>query len=533
MPSIDFLIVGSGIAGLSVAVKLARQFPDKKVLVVTKQDELNSNTCFAQGGIAAVVDELNDSFEKHITDTLKAGGGLCNEAVVAAVVRQAPKALNELINNGAQFDRTSTGQLCLGIEGGHSRPRVVHFKDMTGQQIAQALVATAQSLSNVILSPHHMVIDLITDQYLSSTSTNHMRCCGAFVLNKERNIVEKYISRFVILATGGVGHAYKVSTNPAIGTGDGIAMAYRAGAEITNMEFVQFHPTVFALKQPGSTHFLITEALRGFGAYIKNRRGERFLNRYDELGELSCRDVVARSIENEMINSKEPFAYLDCTHLPAQELMDQFPGVYHHCLNAGIDITKHSIPVIPGAHYLCGGISVDMNAESSLTGLYAVGECSCTGLHGANRLASNSLLEAVVFAEFCFLDIKRKFNTTFDLPDEQDVPIPYSPINNGSLLATLLTDEVQNLMTKCAGITRTNDDLHYASNYLEKLSDRIDQFYSSEISAELIQLKSIVACSSLIIRQSLERRSNCGVFYNRDLSPSSIEKNHRINYLNI
>lgn len=521
MPNADVLIIGSGIAGMSLAIKLTKQFPEKQILVVTKDDEMDSNTRHAQGGISVVCDVVNDCFENHIKDTLRAGDGLCNKDIVEAVISHGPDALYELINNGVDFDRTASSDLSLGKEGGHSKARIAHCKDMTGFQIATSLLEKARTLPGIALMPHHAAIDLIT----SGTHSEKKRCIGAYVLNKKKSTVEVFLSNFTILATGGVGQVYKVTTNPSIATGDGIAMAHRAGAEIRNMEFVQFHPTALYAQQKNKPHFLITEALRGYGAFIRNKLGDRFLLKHDSAGELACRDVVARAIEDEIRTSQYPHVYLDCRHLPSKELVRNFPTVYDRCLATGIDITKDLIPIIPAAHYLCGGVTVDKNSETSIKNLYAVGECSFTGLHGANRLASNSLLEAVVFSEFCFKNIKHKIEANKIKSDVFKIENHYSVTNDSNEMIGLLREKVQDLTTRFAGITRTTKDLNYACTYLEKLSKGIDEFYSDRISAQLIELKNLITCSKLIIEQSLTRTINKGVFYNSDFDSRGVISN--------
>jgi L-aspartate oxidase len=527
MPKVDALIIGSGIAGLSLAIKIAEAFPEKSVCVITKDEELDSNTRFAQGGISAVSDALNDSFEKHISDTLAAGDGLCDEDVVNAVVRSAPEALHELIENGVEFDRDENGHLLLGMEGGHSRRRIVHHKDMTGFQIAVSLFRKAKKLPGIVILAHHVAIDLITDLHLPGTLDRKRSCYGAFVLEKSRSIVEKFISPIVILATGGVGQAYRVTTNPVTATGDGIAMAHRAGAEIRNMEFVQFHPTALAGRDSGGQSLLITEALRGQGAYLRNHRGDRFMHRYDVNGELACRDVVARAIERERSINGQGTVYMDCTHLSSDDLVKHFPQVYSQCLLEGIDITTNLIPVAPAAHYVCGGIAVNLNAETSIKGLYAIGECSFTGLHGANRLASNSLLEAAVFSEFCFQKIKHRQDLHESLPDESRVSNCYSATGIKSVLSILLKEEVQNLMTSHAGIVRTTKHLQHALKYLRNLSEGVEHFYSFNVCPDLIALRNIIQCSLLIVGQSLERKVNKGVFYNRDLENHTVHPGYQ------
>src|SRR5687768_13643228 len=345
----DVLIIGSGIAGLSVAIKVAQRFPHRQCLIITKQESAESNTRYAQGGIAVVSDFTNDSFEDHITDTLNAGDGLCNYDVVEHVIHQAPARLEELIQMGADFDRDASGELLLGREGGHRANRIIHFQDVTGLNISTALLEKVKSLPNVSIMSHHVAIDLITGE---NANKDHRNVCqGASVLNIETGHIEKYFSAITVLATGGIGQLYRTTTNPLIATGDGIAMAIRAGASVSNMEFVQFHPTALYDTQT-SPAFLISEAVRGQGAYLRNRAGERFMFNYHIDGELACRDVVSRAIASEILATKENFVYLDCTHISRKVLLNHFPNIYEKCLSKGIDITKDLIPVAPAAHYL-------------------------------------------------------------------------------------------------------------------------------------------------------------------------------------
>lgn len=509
----DVLIIGSGIAGLSLAIKLNNQFPDRKIYIVTKGDELDSNTRHAQGGISVVCDAKRDSLDKHIEDTLKAGDGLCNKQVVEKVIRHSQRALFDLTENGVDLDKDRNGDFLLGKEGGHSESRIVHYKDMTGFQIAVSLLVKVKTIPGIILLSDHTAIDLITDRHRAVLAPEANDCYGAFILNGKTNTVEKILSRVTVLATGGIGQVYKVSTNPGIATGDGIAMAHRAGAAIRNMEFIQFHPTAFYTGVPGDPNFLISEAIRGYGAFLRNYNGQRFASE----GELACRDVVARAIENEIKTSGHPYVFIDCTHLPSKQLKEDFPNISSYCQKRGIDIANDLIPVIPAAHYLCGGIEVDGSARTSIDNLYALGECSHTGLHGANRLASNSLLEAVAFAEFCFQDIGKKIESVAISSAALSIECPYSTDNIGSTGLAVLKDKVQNLMTKYVGINRTSRGLKYALGYLELVDTRLDKFFPNAISRELLELRNIIITGKLIVVQSLNRKVNKGAFYNIDL----------------
>ena len=511
----DVLIIGSGIAGLSLAIKLSMQFPDRKILVVTKGDELDSNTVHAQGGISAVCDFKNDSFEKHIEDTLKAGHGLCNREVVEKVIRYGQDALRDLTENGVDFDRDNNRAFVLGQEGGHSCSRIVHYKDMSGFQIAVSLLLKVKTLPGITLLPSHTVIDLITSRLISPESKVE-ECHGALILNDKTKTVQKFLSRVTVLATGGIGQVYKTTTNPENATGDGIGIAHRAGASIRNMEFIQFHPTAFYSNQNESPNFLISEAIRGQGAFLRNCNGERFMFKYDSQGELACRDVVARSIENE-IKTTGCCVYVDCRHLSRDDLMKCFPKIYSFCMKKDIDITTDLIPVIPAAHYLCGGISVDISARTSVNNLYAIGECSDTGLHGAKRLASNSLLEAVAFSEFCFQHIRRTIGSVAINSTAINCEFPYQVEKEKGAALSVLREKVQACMTKYVGIRRTTKGLQYALGYLELAEKRLTEYYLKCISTELLEFRNILITSKLVIVHSLNRKINIGAFYNVDL----------------
>ena len=396
MVQTDFLVIGSGIAGLTFAIKTARKFPDKKITVLTKTNTDETNTKYAQGGIAVMSGHEADTFDKHIEDTLIAGDGLCNRNIVELVVKEGPQRVQELIEWGANFDKNSKGEYLQGKEGGHSEYRILHYKDITGFEIERALLAELSRYPNIEVHNHWFVIDIITQHhlgYLVTKSTTDIECYGVYALNLNTGKNEKILARITLMASGGVGQVYRSTTNPHIATGDGIAMLYRAKGRIENMEFIQFHPT--AMYQPNNQQaFLITEAVRGDGAILRNQQGVAFMTQYDVRADLAPRDIVARAIDNEMKKSGTEFVYLDCRAMDPEKFVQHFPNIYEHCKQCGIDVFQQMIPVAPAAHYCCGGIKTNEYGLSSIRYLYACGECASTGLHGANRLASNSLLEA-------------------------------------------------------------------------------------------------------------------------------------------
>src|SRR5690554_3482124 len=417
----NFLIIGSGAAGLTLAVKLAEEFPKKKITVVTKAHQSESNTKYAQGGVAAVFDLKEDSFQKHIEDTLRAGDGLCDRGIVEMVIKEGPHRLKELMEWGANFDTDTEGKLILGREGGHSKFRVVHHQDTTGNEIERTLLKRTALFQNITLLAHHFAIDFITEHHFPDVKTERISCYGAYVMDQISGSIFAIRADCTTLASGGMGRVYGHTTNPAVATGDGIAMAYRAKARIENMEFIQFHPTALYDGKKGAS-FLISEAVRGFGAFLRNKKGERFMFGYDKRGELASRDIVSRAIDSEIKSGEDESVFLDCTHLDIEEFKRHFPSIYQTCLERDIDIAKDWIPVVPAAHYLCGGVVVDMDGRTSIDNLFACGECSHTGLHGANRLASNSLLEALVFADriFNFHSKNPPSRTTKRIPEWDD-----------------------------------------------------------------------------------------------------------------
>ena len=499
----NYLIIGSGVAGLTFALKIAEQFPNKKVTIVTKANADESNTKYAQGGIAIVTDKIVDSYEKHIEDTLICGDGLCDEEVVKMVITEGPKRLKELIEWGAKFDKDSAGTLNLGKEGGHSENRVVHHKDQTGQEIQRAISQQVHQKSNILVLDYHLAIDLITEN-------NH--CLGAYVLDEKTNEILTFQSDFTVLATGGIGHLYGHTTNPVIATGDGIAMAYRSKAEVKEMEFIQFHPTVLYDATTG-TSFLISEAVRGFGAHLRTKNGHRFMLDYDDRGDLASRDIVSQSIDIELKKSGDECVYLDCTHLEMEAFTKHFPMIYNHCKSVGIDLAKDWIPVVPAQHYLCGGIVVDKTGKTSIENLFACGECTRTGLHGANRLASNSLLEALVYSDKIFNYLSK---TSLEKTQYEDKVTDWKFIKKPAINPDYVSNrkaELQYLMRQNAGIVRNDSDLFKAKEKISIWKNEIEEKINTfQINADLCELQNLITIGNLIVQQSIERNENCGGF---------------------
>lgn len=511
----DYLVIGSGIAGLTFSVKIAEKFPDRNVVIVTKANEDESNTKYAQGGVAIVSNKAEDSFKKHIADTLIAGDGLCNEEVVEMVIKEGPDRLEELLLWGANFDLNDTGKFDLGKEGGHSEYRIIHHKDITGFEIERALLSKAHQLPNLSILPHHFVIDLVTNHHLKDTHSKTLSCFGAYVLDQKSNTIFTIKSNNTILASGGIGCVYGHTTNPVIATGDGIAMAYRAKARVKDMEFVQFHPTAL-YEAKGESSFLISEAVRGFGAYLRNKDGYRFMPDYDDRAELASRDIVSQSIDSELKKSGETNVYLDCTHLDMDAFINHFPNIYKKCLEHHIDIKTDWIPVVPASHYLCGGIEVDQNGKTTINNLFACGECARTGLHGANRLASNSLLEALVYAHNIYkvhTKTEYKFHD-IHIPnwDDEGTSIPKEHI-----LIQHNLKRLQALMRDYVGIVRSNKRLKSAIKHLDLIHEEVEDLYrESKITTSLCELRNMINVAHLIIRQSLDRTENKGGYYNID-----------------
>jgi len=515
MRKVDFLVIGSGIAGLSFALKAAQH---GKVLIITKSNEDESNTKYAQGGVAVVVNE-DDSFEKHITDTLIAGDGLCDRDIVEIVVSEGPQRIQEIIDYGTEFDRDHQGLYDLAKEGGHSEHRVLHYKDVTGYEIERVLLKQIHENNNIEILTHYFCLELITQHHLGEfvdKSTKVINCFGVYAFNTERNDVEKILASVTVMASGGAGHIYSSTTNPVIATGDGMAMVYRAKGKMRNMEFIQFHPT--ALYHPGEyPAFLISEAVRGFGGVLRRKNGVEFMYEYDARGSLASRDIVARAIDAEMKKSGEDFVYLDITHRSKEDILAHFPNIYAKCLSIGIDMTRDYIPVTPAAHYMCGGIQVDAYGRSSINNLYACGETSSTGLHGANRLASNSLLEAPVFAHRIYLDAIQKFKDIVipdDIPEWNDEGVTQS---NEDILVTHNLRETQKLMSDYVGIVRSDFRLDRAMRRLFLLYEETEEFYkANKVSVKLCELRNVIQVAFLVIKSAKARKESRGLHYTTD-----------------
>ena len=528
MQKTDFLVIGSGIAGLTYALNVAQSFPDKRVLVLTKAAADETNTKYAQGGVAVVNDPENDSFEKHISDTLIAGDGLCNEKVVEIVVKEGPDRVRELIEWGARFDKEKDGDYKLGKEGGHSEFRIIHHKDITGWEMERALLEAVANQKNIEIVKHCFVIDIITQHHLGfliTKATPDIECYGVYVLNSRTNQVEKILASITLLATGGNGQVYRTTTNPSIATGDGVAMVYRAKGRIENMEFIQFHPT--ALYEPGlkGQAFLITEAVRGDGGILRNKDGDAFMEKYDPRKDLAPRDIVARAIDSEMKRTGTEHVWLDCRHFTKEKFTEHFPNIYQKCLSVGIDIIVNMIPVAPAAHYSCGGIKTDEWGKTTIRNLYACGECSSTGLHGANRLASNSLLEAMVFAHRCFLDATASMNKTsrgtYEVKEaKQEIPdwnAQGTSEPKEMILITQSLKELQLVMSDYVGIVRNDVRLQRALRRLDLLWEETEQLYeSTTLSIQLLELRNLITVGYLIVKGASFRKESRGLHYNTD-----------------
>ena len=510
----DVIVVGSGIAGLSFALKVAEA--GKKVAIITKKNSAESNTNYAQGGIAAVTSR-SDDLEMHIRDTLDAGDGLCEPLAVREILRDGPSSIDELVQRGVAFTQLEDGRVSLGKEGGHSKRRILHVKDVTGKAIEQALLHAVDNCSLIETMEHHFAVDLITAKKISAECLDKSdRILGLYVFNEKTQKVETFAAPAVLLATGGIGQVYEYTTNPSIATGDGIAMAYRAGVEVCNMEFIQFHPTAFYTTQ--AERFLISEAVRGEGAILRNLEGEAFMGQYDTRQDLAPRDIVARAIDAEMKKSGARHVWLDVRSIPLATLHERFPNIYEYCANQGIALEKDMIPVVPAAHYLCGGVKTQLNAKTDLTGLYACGEVACTGLHGANRLASNSLLEAVVMAKrgavAVLEDLAKTYHQPQSLPDWIDGDLHNS---DERVILTHNRDELKRTLWDYVSIVRTDKRLERARTRIEVLEREINDYYwDSKVDVSLLELRNMIQVSALIVQCALERKESRGLHYTLD-----------------
>jgi len=523
----DFLIIGSGVAGLTFAIKMA-EFG--RVAIVTKKGVMDSSTSLAQGGIASVFGKL-DSFDLHIQDTLASGDGLCNREVVEMVVKNGPDRIRELIDFGVHFNirekerlkdksQNKDPELDLGQEGGHSQKRIVHAQDMTGLEIATVLVKHVKNHKRITLYENHIAIDLITCSTRMKrgliTTTHEDYCLGAYILDVQTNTVKTFCAPITLLASGGAGKVYLYTSNPDVATGDGIAMGYRAGATVANLEFVQFHPT--CLYHPEAKNFLISEAVRGEGGILIDSAGNRFMEKYDSQKDLACRDVVARAIDSELKKSGDDFVFLDISHKNPEFVKDRFPNLYKKCLTFGIDMTKEPIPVVPAAHYMCGGVVTDMFGRTDIRGLYAIGEAACTGLHGANRLASNSLIEALVYAHTASKQAAEDIKTPLNF---ESMPLP--PLwdevgttdSDEAIMVSHNWDEIRRFMWNYVGIVRSNKRLDRAKRRIENIQKEIQEYYQGfKISSDLIELRNIATVAELIIRCARHRKESRGLHFN-------------------
>ena len=515
----DFIVIGAGIAGMSFALKAASK---GKVAILCKTTLEEANTFFAQGGVASVTNLEVDDFEKHIHDTMVAGDWLSEPEAVEKVVRNAPEGIRDLLKWGVDFDRDENGDFDLHREGGHSEFRILHHADNTGAAIQEALVEQIRRHPNIDVFEHHFAVEIITEHHLGkivSRRTPNITCFGAYVLDEATGSVDTFLAKVTVMATGGVGCVYTTTTNPLIATGDGIAMVYRAKGTVKDMEFIQFHPT--ALFHPGDRpSFLITEAMRGYGAVLRNLDGSEFMQKYDPRLSLAPRDIVARAIDSEMKLHGTDHVFLDVTHKDPEETRKHFPNIYEKCLSLGIDITREMIPVAPAAHYLCGGIKVNLNGESSIDRLYALGECSCTGLHGGNRLASNSLIEAVVYADAAARHASvmiDSYDWRNDIPEWNDEGTVYP---EEMVLIRQSAREVNQIMSSYVGIVRSDLRLKRAWNRLDILYEETERlFKASKVSRELCELRNLINVAYLIMRQAMERKESRGLHFTMTYPP--------------
>ena len=513
----DFLVIGSGIAGMSFALKVAHK---GSVALICKAGLEEANTYFAQGGIASVTNLKVDNFDKHIHDTMVAGDWISDRQAVEKVVREAPTQIQALIDWGVNFDRKADGEFDLHKEGGHSEFRILHHKDNTGAEIQTSLIRAVQQHPNITIFTDHYAVEIITQHHLGIIVTRYtpsIKCYGAYVLDEHTGVVDTFLSKVTVMATGGCEAVYRHTTNPLVATGDGIAMVYRAKGAVKDMEFIQFHPTALYHPEGGRPAFLITEAMRGYGAVLRTQDGQEFMQRYDPRLSLAPRDIVARAIDNEMKQRGEDHVYLDVTHKDAKETREHFPNIYAKCLSIGIDITRDYIPVAPAAHYLCGGIKVDLDGQSSIRRLYAIGECSCTGLHGGNRLASNSLIEAVVYADAAArhaLSVLDRYDFNEDIPEWNDEG---TISTEERVLLTQSLKEVNQIMESYVGIVRSNTRLTRAWNRLDILYEETEALFKrSKATRELCELRNLINVGYLITKQAMARKESRGLHYTID-----------------
>lgn len=515
----DFLIIGSGVAGMSYALKIARAHKGT-ICMICKTGLEEANTAFAQGGIASVTDMEVDDFDKHIEDTMIAGDFVSDRKAVEQVVRKAPEQIKELVQWGVNFDKKQDGRFDLHREGGHSEFRILHHADDTGAEIQRGLMAAVRANPDIDIKENHFAVEIITQHHLGQEVTRRTRnieCYGAYVLNPDTQKVDTYLSKVTVMCTGGCGAVYQTTTNPVVATGDGEAMVYRAKGTVADMEFVQFHPT--ALFHQGETHpaFLITEAMRGYGGILRLPTGESFMEKYDKRLSLAPRDIVARAIDKEMKMHGIDHVCLDVTHKDAEETKRHFPNIYHKCLSIGIDITKEYIPVRPAAHYMCGGIKVDLDGRSSINRLYAIGECACTGLHGGNRLASNSLIEAVVYADtaakhsLAHVD-DYAFNTNVSEWNDEG-----TLTNEEKILITQSVKEVGEIMSNYVGIVRSDLRLKRAWTRLDLLYEETEALFKHvKASRDICELRNMINVGYLITRWAIERKECRGLHFTTD-----------------
>ena len=533
MTEADVLVIGSGISGLSYAIKIAEQLPNTKITIVTKADEDESNTKYAQGGLAVVTDFDKDNFQKHIDDTMRAGDGENKREVVEMVIKEGPARFQELVDWGTRFDKENDGDYKLGREGGHTENRIVHHKDITGFEIERALLETANNSPNIEILDHHYVVDLITQHHVpgKELDLNDITCYGAYVLDEKTKKIKRITAKITLVATGGAGHVYKNTTNPIIATGDGIAFVHRARGKVSNMQYYQFHPTAMYSKHDGML-FLISEAVRGDGAKLRTKDGEAFMHKYDEREELASRDIVARAIDNELITRGDEYVGLDCRNMDREKFIEHFPNIYKKCMDEGIDPFKQLIPVVPACHYLMGGIDVDMDGQSSIENLFAVGECTNSGLHGANRLASNSLLEGLVFGHNAAMkSVELLKKNEFNFEDLKAIPEwneEGMKIIDEMVMVSYLRKQLQELMSDLVAIVRSNSRLELAKKKQREIYEAVTELYNySILSPQLSELRNLVNVSYLIIKHSLKMTENKGSFYNKDLAkkPLMINEN--------